>query len=317
MRIKSTLATIILGVFTLVSCDKGANVPAPKPAPTPDPDPTPSEVTEPAPCKYNVVAHRGGSSECGLPDNSRASLRYAMGKGCYASECDIYWTKDNDVIVAHADGSCAINGLHPWEATVAEIRAKGKLSNGEEVPTLGEFIDIVMEKGSCTRLWLDIKNITSPSTLTDYPIAATKRACEIIKEKKAQKFVEFICTGNATVWKGAFIYTNLVGCNNGWMSNSAPSNHKSNNSLWANLAATVAMSSVAGGTGTHTVQEFVDAGMSISVFNVDMKNGDGNAVYADAAVQYYLDNYPKMKAICTNYPAWLMGKLAAKYPAKQ
>ena len=111
--------------------------------------------------KYNVVAHRGGSSECGLPDNSRASLQYAMSLKCYASECDIYWTKDDNVIVAHADGGGRVGGYYPWEATVEQIRSKAKLSNGETIPTLADFIDIVMAEGSCTKLWLDIKNITT------------------------------------------------------------------------------------------------------------------------------------------------------------
>lgn len=311
MNMRKSLFICLLCIMHLVACSKSN----PEPAPAPTPGPTPvAPVPEPAKAKYNVVAHRGGSAECGLPDNSRASLEYAMQQGCYASECDIYWTKDDNVIVAHADGGCNINGLHPWEATVEEIRAKGKLSNGETVPTLGEFIDIVMKEGNCTRLWLDIKNITSPSTLTEYPIKATKRACEIIKEKNAMKFVEFICTGNSTVWKGAFVYTNLVGCNNGWMSNSSPDNHKTNGSVWANLSAVSAMASSYGGTGTHNVEEFVNAGMQFSVFNIDKTKGDGNAIYSDVFVQYYIDSYPKMKALCTNYPAWLIGKLANKYP---
>lgn len=33
-----------------------------------------------------------------------AALEYAMSLGCYGMECDIYWTKDNDIIVAHANG---------------------------------------------------------------------------------------------------------------------------------------------------------------------------------------------------------------------
>ena len=108
--------------------------------------PNPEEITDdglrkPEKSTNNVVAHRGGSAECGLPDNSIASLKYAMTQGCYASESDIYWTKDNNVVVAHADGNCKINGLHPWEATLAEIRAAGTLSNGEQVPCLEDFIE--------------------------------------------------------------------------------------------------------------------------------------------------------------------------------
>src|SRR5690554_5953536 len=49
-----------------------------------------------------IVAHRGGSIEKGCPDNSIEALNYAIDLGCYASECDVYLTKDERVIVAHA-----------------------------------------------------------------------------------------------------------------------------------------------------------------------------------------------------------------------
>ena len=49
-----------------------------------------------------VVAHRGGATESGHPDNSLAGLKYALDLKVYAVECDIYATADNRVIVAHA-----------------------------------------------------------------------------------------------------------------------------------------------------------------------------------------------------------------------
>lgn len=64
-----------------------------------------TEIKTPAEVGNRVVAHRGGSTEAGtrqFPDNSVAALNYAIGLGCYASECDIYLTKDDDVVVAHA-----------------------------------------------------------------------------------------------------------------------------------------------------------------------------------------------------------------------
>ena len=121
--------------------------------------------------QHIVVAHRGGAKELGeaVPDNSIASLDYAMSLGCYASECDIYMTTDRRVIVAHVDGEGMVNGYYPFMATLDELRAAGTLSNGEDIPTLEEYLDHVMKKGSCTRLWLDIKNVTKPSTLSGLP----------------------------------------------------------------------------------------------------------------------------------------------------
>ncbi len=247
-----------------------------------------------------VVAHRGGSTEAGLgfPDNSIASLQYAMSLKCYASECDIYWTKDDKVVVAHADSECKINGVHPWEATLTEIRSKGKLSNGEQIPELQDFITEVMKSGSCTRLWLDIKNITSPKTLTDYPINACRRACEIIQDMKAQNFVEFICTGNATVMAKSNEYARAAGVNIGWMANQPATVFQQKSYTWANLS-TIYM---AQGGGSHTVEEYSKAGIAFSVFNAD-----------DAAtMDYYISKAGLMKAICTNYPKTLIAKMKGK-----
>lgn len=308
MKVNTIATLLVVCISVFAGCGRNSRELQPVTPVTPvTPDEPSGEFRSPGAPKYNVVAHRGGSAECGYPDNSRASLQYAMSQKCYASECDIYWTKDDNVIVAHADGGGKVNGFYPWEATVAQIQAQKKLSNGETVPTLAEFIDIVMAEGSCTKLWLDIKNITSPSTLTDYPINATKRACEIITEKKAKNFCEFICTGNATVWKSAIVYTQKAGCNIGWMAGKDPNGHKENSSTWANLCAKQYMTPYG---SKFTVSQFKDAGVAISVYNVDKKSGDSNAVYDSSEVNYYIQNYKDMKAICTNYPSWLMSELS-------
>ena len=302
VMIKKYLAIFSVAAIAIFSsCQKGDRA-----------EQMPDEVKAPLPAKNNIVAHRGGSAECSLPDNSIASLRYAMQLGCYASECDIYWTKDNQIVVAHADGNDKINGLHPWEATLDQIRASGRLSNGEQIPSLEDFLNMVMKKGSRTKLWLDIKNITYPSTLTKYPINATKRACEIIEQMGAHNFVEFICTGNATVMASSFEYAKAKGIPIGWMGSQKASVFVSKGYPWANFSAASAMSSLSGGTGKRTLAEFMDAGVQLSVYNIDKKSGDGNAVYSTAAVDYYVTNYDKFKALCTNYPSWLISKVEAK-----
>jgi len=260
-----------------------------------DPGETPGEVADkPADCGNIVVAHRGGASEAGIafPDNSIASLQYAMSLKCYASECDIYWTKDDKVVVAHADGDYRINGLHPWEATLEQIRAAGKLANGETVPDLEMFLDEVMKAGSCTRLWLDIKNISGMSA---YPINACRKACEIIKKKKAQNFVEFICTSNATVMASSYSYATAVGSNIGWMANKSASEYTQRGYKWANLSTEFMKQ----GGGNLTIEEFNKAGVDVSVFNAD----------DDVTMDYYIAYASKMKAICTNYPKKLLSKM--------
>lgn len=268
-------------------------------------------LLKPAACTNNIVAHRGGATECKAPDNSLASLRYAIGQGCYGSECDIYWTKDDNVVVAHADGKCQINGMHPWEHTLAELRAGGGLSNGEQLPSLEDFLGEVMKEGCPTRLWLDIKNITYPSTLTEYAINAARRSCEIATEMGAKHFVEFICTGNTTVMKSAFAYAKAAGIPIGWMSNRPAGEYVGLGYSWANLSAASYMSAEAGGKGTRTLEEFEKEGVALSVFNVDRQAGDGNAVYTTEAVDYYCSAAGRFKALCTNDPAWLIEKVEA------
>ena len=268
-------------------------------------DPPTELATDPAPCDNRVVAHRGGSRESGIPDNSRAGLKYTMSLKCYAMECDIYWTKDNKVIIGHATDTYYINGLRPWEHTLEEIRKAGVLKNGETIPTLEDFLDIVQVEGNCTKLVLDIKNLDG--NLTAYPIKAVQRSCEIIKERKAEKFCEFICTGNETVAAAAANCMVVYGVPVGWMANKNPAGHKAKGFNWANLSAKSYMSPY--GDGERTIDEFKNAGMQISVFNIDKESGDGNAVYTDEAVNYYINRYADLRFICTNYPKWMLSKL--------
>ena len=268
-------------------------------------DPPTELATDPAPCDNRVVAHRGGSRESGIPDNSRAGLKYTMSLKCYAMECDIYWTKDNKVIIGHATDTYYINGLRPWEHTLEEIRKAGVLKNGETIPTLEDFLDIVQVEGNCTKLVLDIKNLDG--NLTAYPIKAVQRSCEIIKERKAEKFCEFICTGNETVAAAAANCMVVYGVPVGWMANKNPAGHKAKGFNWANLSAKSYMNPY--GDGERTIDEFKNAGMQISVFNIDKAAGDGNAVYTDEAVNYYVNRYADLRFICTNYPKWMLSKL--------
>ena len=272
-------------------------------------------LPKPLPAGNKVVAHRGGATESKHPDNSRAGLRYAMLLGCYASECDIYWTKDNKVIVAHATSDDYINGMHPWEHTAEEIISAKRLANYEWIPTLEEYLDIVMESGSRTKLLLDIKMIDTPKVNYDYPTNAALRAIEIIQEKNAQNFVEFICTGYETVMKRVAPSMKAAGLACGWMNGdiTAASFKNKGYTDWANLCTRDKMSlgvdgSADKGTGKRTIQEFKDAGLQLSVFHLDRYSGNSSAVYTEANVQLYLDEYDYLKCITTNYPSWLINK---------
>ena len=171
-----------------------------------------------------VVAHRGGATESGHPDNSLAGLKYALDLKVYAVECDIYATADNRVIVAHATQGCLVNGLKPWEHTYDEFCAAGTLSNGERLPLLEDFLEEVMRAGT-SKLWLDVKNILvdgSSAGYTGFSARSCQLACQVIERMKARNFVEFIVTSNKTVWTLCYSAAQSAGVRAGWMGYVAP-----------------------------------------------------------------------------------------------
>lgn len=271
------------------------------------------------PANNIVVAHRGVCKEISAPDNSLASLRGAIALGLYGSECDIYWTKDDNVIIAHADSNCKINNLYPWENTVAELRRGGVLSNGEILPTLEEYIKVAALEGKCTKLILDIKNITAPSTISaatraQYCIKACKRAIEIAQSFGAEEYIEFICTGNETVMTGCAPLCETAAIPIGWMANKAATEYDRLGAgckyayRWANLSLEYMNDGIiyseadikAGADlGKRTIDEFVSRGIEFSCYNAD----------TDQQMDYYSGQSHKLKSICTNYPKKLLRKM--------
>lgn len=246
-----------------------------------------------------VVAHRGGATESGLPDNSLAGLKYALDLMVYAVECDIYATADNKVIVAHATDGCLINGLKPWEHTYAEICAAGTLSNGEQIPLLETFIEETMKAGT-SKLWLDVKNILvngSSSGYTSFSARSCQLACRIVDEMKARNFVEFIVTSNKTVWTLSYSAAQEVGARAGWMAYLSPTEYGTYINPWANLDASNIYYNGKAGSGQWGIDDYVAAGVDLSVFTID----------SDADIAYYANYKDRLYAITTNYPRKLIG----------
>ncbi len=248
----------------------------------------------PLPAGNIIIAHRGGSAEAGkaaTPDNSIASLNYAMRLGCYASETDIYWTKDNKIVVAHANSECKINGLYPWEHTLAEIQAAGRLTNGEIVPSLEDYIRAVMVKGSKTKICLDIKSITKPTTHHPESVKACQRACEIIAEMEAQNFCEFICSGYEDIVKHCAKYANAIGVDIGAMGQFTASKYKGWGYTWHNRDKGYDISQ-------SKLNSYIDAGMEVSVFTLDN----------DSDWAMVSGHWKQLRGITTNYPKRMLEK---------
>lgn len=261
-----------------------------------------------------VVAHRGAykaySGNGALPHNSIASLRRAISLGCYGSECDIYWTKDDNVIVAHADDDYKINGLYPWANTIADIRAAGNLSNGETIPTLQDYLEVLIKESVCTKLVLDIKYIGTSTTRANYCIKACKRAIEIAQKMGATNHIEFICTSYEAVMEGCAPLCEAAQVEIAWMGNNSASTFKSKGSgynyayHWANISLEFMNDGIlykdnTEEQGKRTIDEFYNSGIELSVYNVD----------TEEQMTYYIKNASKLRNICTNYPNTLLKKM--------
>lgn len=249
---------------------------------------------------YKVVAHRGGSAECKLPDCSVASLKYAISQNCYASESDIVLTGDKDILICHPDGNGRVNGLDPGTHTLAEIRAAGNLSNGELIPTLTDFLKIVMDKElnpNGMKLWLDVKRFDDAGR----SINACLRASEIIAGANAQNYCEFLIpTGEDIFMAVRDKVINDYKINIAWMTCTNPAKYadpKDYGKVWAQLAYSKILGDNPG--SSYRPLDYFNAGLPLSIYGAD----------DDKTMADVIPYYPKLKAIFTNYPAKLISKL--------
>ena len=161
-----------------------------------------------------------------------------------------------------------------------------------------------MVKGSCTRLWLDIKRIFHPTEQPQWAINACRRACQIIRRKKAEAFVEFICTADFNVMRECNKLCQQYHIPIGWMRKARPQKFLENGYTWANLPSQ-AYAFLEG----HPVEAFQEAGIQYSTYNVDRDVVGIHSAVSPQEHAYYFSHYQQMKAICTNHPKWLLQQL--------
>ncbi len=132
-----------------------------------------------------VVAHRGAWKKNNLPQNSIASLKQALALKCTGSEFDVRMTADDSLIINHDPD---YNKL-PIEKTNYEDLIVFKLSNGEKLPTLREFILAGTKNNTTTKLVCEIK----PSTINqDRGKIIAERVVNLFHELKAEQAVSYI-----------------------------------------------------------------------------------------------------------------------------
>ena len=106
------------------------------------------------------ISHRGESMIA--PENTLAAFRAAAERGADGFECDIYLTKDNEIVCLHDTTAKRTGGLDvkPRDATLAELRAldagswMGPQFAGERMPTLSEALALARD-GS--EIYVEIK----------------------------------------------------------------------------------------------------------------------------------------------------------------
>ena len=133
----------------------------------------------------SVIAHRGAWKLNNFPQNSIASLKQAIALKCTGSEFDVRMTADDSLIINHDPH---FNNLIIETTNYADLAAF-KLSNGEKLPTLREYILAGVTNNQSTRLVCEIK----PSEISKErgQLIATK-VVDLFRQLHAQQTVSYI-----------------------------------------------------------------------------------------------------------------------------
>lgn len=129
-----------------------------------------------------VIAHRGYWKTDGSAQNSITALQKADSIGCYGSEFDVWLTKDNQLVVNH-DPMFKLRGM---EASKTSTLTSLKLSNGENLPTLKQYLKAA-QKGT-TKLILELKGHSKPERETK----AIETIIAMVKKMGLEKRMEYI-----------------------------------------------------------------------------------------------------------------------------
>ena len=207
------------------------------------------------------------------------------------------WTADNDIVLCHPDDQYMINGLVPSASTLAQIRAAGKLTNGEQMPSLADFLAVLADKNSNplgTKLWIDVKGNT-----TDLQDKVMKRAAEIAKEMNACEFVEMLVPYGYSAYASlAATMKSQYGINCAWNGRYVTPGAYGNGG-WCQVP-----------YGNYRVSEFwpptgyFNAGVTVSIYQTPSSASSYTSFYND--IKEY---YPQLKAIFVNHPQYIIEKL--------
>ena len=291
---KNTAIISLLGIMALLTaCDKSGN----------DPEPAKEEFVA-----YKVVSHRGGYKESGAPECSIQGLTYSKIIGCYAAECDIVPTADGKALVCHPDGNNRVNGFYPYEKTLAEIRAAGKLKNNEDIPIIEDFLDFLCnpEKNpNGMKIWIDTKAWSN----LNYTINAINAAYDAIKARNAYQYCEFIIPQNTTLFN-LVRETDLFKegkCKVGFMA-SVSAGLLNPTSFEDNMWHQVKYDAIFANNVNFSPADYISAGVPLSIWCCGTEESE-NTELIQKALPYY--NNKNFKALFVNYPQAAIRKIKA------
>lgn len=138
--------------------------------------------TMPQGCK--VIAHRGYWDVAGACRNSRRSLQNALDLNVYGSETDVWLTADGVMMVNH---DATFSGVRLETSTADQCKAL-TLANGEKMPTLEEFLEMMQAYEGPTKLIIEIKTHTDAARGQ----AAADSTVSMVKRMGVEDKVEYI-----------------------------------------------------------------------------------------------------------------------------
>jgi glycerophosphoryl diester phosphodiesterase len=130
-----------------------------------------------------IIAHKGYWDCAGSAQNSLASLNKAHEIKAYGSEFDVHLTKDGIAVINHDD---SIQGMSIEESTYEQLKDI-KLSNGEKMPTLEQYL-LQGKQNKGTQLILEIK----PHKTKEAEDRAVAIILALVKKHKAEHITEYI-----------------------------------------------------------------------------------------------------------------------------
>ncbi len=135
--------------------------------------------------KTKVIAHRGYWKTDGSAQNSLTSLRKANAIKTYGSELDVWLSTDGVPVVTH-DRTITPNKL-VIEYTPYAVLKGIKLSNGETVPSLQEYLTVAKQCQD-TKLIIELKSHSTPEKET----RLAEKVVEMVKINGLENKAEYI-----------------------------------------------------------------------------------------------------------------------------